>query len=361
LLHARALQGRKLLFQLFNDDQSLVPAPFQLCGNQSVKGVYGIVLPSGQGGLVARLFELQFDMPVHVISGSLSRFDCLQRRFDTQGLQALQNLVADGFIHAQRAEGNTTAAAVGDFCAYAFIATYIPSRTAVGYSQLARAMTTAQQSGEQRFAAANRTLYLLTQHVGVLCDEVLIMLENLPRDIALMMLANQCPPLSLLVVTPVHDPFSALLQEGLRGRPTVGIGAGVDWIAQEVLHRLVHRQLPLHRTPLRAIVRVGNAQTLLSMPDQHLADAADFGEFAKHELDRHSQSSIGVLIEAAAAVANIPHGQSGVHLAPSGFELDSLLRSLAKGGQLHLRQCALHAQQKAIICVARIIDAVLVN
>src|SRR5260370_16079812 len=136
-------------------------------------------------------------------------------------------------------------------------------------------------------------------------DDSLIVLENFPRDVALVMIADQNAPLVTIVLTRADDPLAALLQCDLRHRTAKNIGARVDGIAQYIEHSVVDGQLPLDRTALCAVERMRYADGLLAMPHQYLANAAVLCKFPKDQLDRLTHPKIGVLVEAAAAIAHI--------------------------------------------------------
>jgi SRSO17 transposase len=55
---------RDLPFDAVHRLQRLVPAPFKLAGHQAVSWIDGIVLPTGMGGLVTRLLQRQFKLPL---------------------------------------------------------------------------------------------------------------------------------------------------------------------------------------------------------------------------------------------------------------------------------------------------------
>jgi hypothetical protein len=96
----------------------------------------------------------QLDLSLLLTSLGGSRRDRTQGGFNTKRLEQPQNFGADGLINAQAAKGDAAIAAMVQQSALAVIATSFARRAAVGDVQLAAAVSTPQQTSQQRLASA---------------------------------------------------------------------------------------------------------------------------------------------------------------------------------------------------------------
>ena len=117
--------------------------------------------------------------------------------------------------------------------------------------QLAPAMATAQQAGEQRLAAAQRTAAHRVLAVGVVRDQAEVPLVVRPAQITLVVIRDQNLPVLALLLEAAHDLLAAGLDADAAAGAPEGIGAGIDRVGQDVQDRVVDRQLPLDQAAFR--------------------------------------------------------------------------------------------------------------
>ena len=126
----------------------------------------------------------------------------------------------------------------------AMIPADITGRAAIGDVQLASAMTAAQETRQERLAAADRAARHETFAVGVVGDQALIPLELGPREIAFVMVQEQDFPIQPLAPEPTHDPLAASLDRHAAAGSAEGIGASIDRIVQNMVDCVVDRKTP---------------------------------------------------------------------------------------------------------------------
>ena len=117
-------------------------------------------------------------------------------------MQALDHLGADITIDAHASERDAAIAAVIDEATLAVIAARIAVGAGVSDVQLASAMTTAQQAGEQRLAPAQRTAAHRVLAIGVVRDQAQVPLVVCPAQITLVVIRDQHLPVLAILLKP---------------------------------------------------------------------------------------------------------------------------------------------------------------
>ena len=93
----------------------------------------------------------------------------------------------------------------------------------------------------------------------------------------------------------------------------------------------------------------------------NLPNRLQLGELGEDEPDRFPDAPIRVLLDPVVAHLEEPDSDSEEKLAAASLLLQGLERALTEEREFHLAHCALHAKQKAIVRVAGIVDAVLID
>ena len=143
------LHRLELIFEMAHRHERLVPAPFELAGDQAVVGIHRIVLAPCMTGLVAGLLKRQLHLSAFFRDFGGPGSNGVQRCFHAQGLEQPQDLRADHLIDAQAAEGDASIAAMVDVSTLAMITTRFPGRAAVRDVKLTPAMAAAQQTARR--------------------------------------------------------------------------------------------------------------------------------------------------------------------------------------------------------------------
>src|SRR5271166_72387 len=136
-----------------------------------------------------------------------------------------------------------------DEASLAMIPANIAGRAAIGDMQLAAAMAAAQETRQERLAAADRAARHEAFAVGVVGDQQLIPLELGPREIAFVAAQEQDFPIRPLAPEPPRDPLAASLDCHAAAGSAEGIGAGIDRIVQNMVDCVVDRKTPGDAAP----------------------------------------------------------------------------------------------------------------
>src|ERR1700756_2824705 len=131
------------------------------------------------------------------------------------------------------------------------LAVIAPRLAAIADVNLAAAMTTAQKPRQEQFSApycsGDRGAYA-GRIVG---NHTLVPVELAPGDITFVLILEQHIPFRPRAPQTALDALAAVLDAHLAHRAAKGIGAGIDGIGQNVVDRVVARQLPGNAPPLR--------------------------------------------------------------------------------------------------------------
>jgi hypothetical protein len=86
-----------------------------------------------------------------------------------------------------------------------------------------------------------------------------------------------------------------------------------------------------------------------------------FSELAEHQIEGFADALIGILLDPVVPHLHVADGDGEKQLAAACLLLERFERSLAQERELEFAHCPLHAQQKTIVGVPGLVDAVLVN
>src|SRR3954467_10113176 len=138
-------------------------------------------------------------------------------------------------------------------------------------------------------------------------------------------------------------------------------GAGVDRVGQHVVEGVVDGQLPGDASALAPIPDCRQRQALVAHPEGHLPNRLQLGKLGEDERDRLLHAAVRILLDAVVVHLEVAYGDGEKELAAAGLLLQGFERALAEEGQLHLAHGALHAEQKPVVRMARIVDAILIK
>src|SRR3954468_8305653 len=151
-------------------------------------------------------------------------------------------------------------------------------------------------------------------------------------------------------VTPNESPLQGL-----------GISAGVDRVGQDGVEGVGDGQLPGHAAPLRAIADRRQRQALVAHPEVNLPNRLQLGELGKDERDRLLDTTVRILLDAVVVRLAVADRDGEEELAAAGLLLEGFERALTEERELHLAHGALHAEQKPVVRMARIVDPILIK
>src|SRR4051794_8106156 len=97
----------------------------------------------------------------------------------------------------------------------------------------------------------------------------------------------------------------------------------------------------------------------MAHPEGNLPNRLQLGELGEDERDRLLHTPIWILLDAVVRRLEVAHGDGEEEFAAARLLLQGFERALAEEGQLHLAHGALHAEQKAVVRVARVIRSVM--
>ena len=308
-----------------------------------------------------RLLQRQLDLATLLAILASASLQGRQRRLDAERLDALDHFGGDRDIDAKTAEGDAAFRSVVDGGPTAMIARHVTLGSSIGDMQLAPAMTAAEKTGQQGFAAPYSATARPAFSIGVVADQPLIPFELVPVDIAFMVVADQNLPVRPIDAKSAQDALAAVLDRHLADRAAERIGAGVDRVGEDVMDGVVDRRLPPHASPVQAVADGGKCDLLLAKPDMDLPHALQLGELAEHQDERLAHAQVRILLDPVGPAAHITDRHRHEEFPAPSLLLEGFVRALAQDRQLHLAHRSLHAEEKTIVRKARIVDAVLVG
>ena len=98
----------------------------------------------------------------------------------------------------------------------------------------------------------------------------------------------------------------------------------------------------------------------VDQPDGDLAGAAELRELTERQVWRLSNPFVGIKFQTIIGATDIADCNARVEVPAGGLEAQGFLRTLTENRQLHLAECSLHAEQKPIIYLFGIVNAVFV-
>ena len=169
------------------------------------------------------------------------------------------------------------------------------------------------QATESHAQARSRFLEADQQHsraaMQVLADKAEELARDLatlaPGDVTFVLILEQHLPLRLRAPQTALDALAAVLDAHLAYRVAKGIGTGVDGVGQDVVDRVVERQLPGDAAPLRRPMACdGQRNSLVSQPHVHLTNAVKFGKLGEDQAQSFLHPLVRILLD---PIAPSPH------------------------------------------------------
>ena len=194
----------------------------------------------------------------------------------------------------------------------------------VQYLELASAVPATEQSNQKPSALAHRACHHRALHIGVAGDNLLVAIILLPRDVAIMVIADQHPPLLPWAHDTVRDDFASAVEPGARAGAAKNVGAGIDRIGQQPMNGIVARRAPLHGPPLATMDGNRQVNPLLPQPQGELAHAANLAELAEHQRQRLTDPPVRILFQAIISAAPVADCNRHVQIAARCFQTQRL-------------------------------------
>src|SRR5215831_12505522 len=98
--------------------------------------------------------------------------------------------------------------------------------------QFGTAMATAQDPGQQRTAAPNRSTHDISFRIRIVGKQCLIVLVHRPANVAVVVIGNKHRPLFTLMLAP-HDALATLFKSHRRSAPAISVHAGINRVLQQ--------------------------------------------------------------------------------------------------------------------------------
>src|SRR6476661_2674381 len=116
----------------------------------------------------------------------------------------------------------------------------VAARLTVGHIHLSAAMAASEQARENEFALPRRPARDGAAFSGsVVRNHTLVPFELLPTDIALVLIFEQHVPFRAGAPKSASHTLSPVLDDDLARRAPKGVGASIDRIGEDVVHRVV--------------------------------------------------------------------------------------------------------------------------
>ena len=181
-------------------------------------------------------------------------------------------------------------------------------------------MSAAQQSREQRIAAAHGAPCHQAPAVGVVGDQTLVPLVLVPGNVAFVVIADQHVPLRAVAAEAARDALTSVLDGHAALRPAKRVRAGVDGVGHQLVDGAVDRRLPDNVALLANDPDSRQQHFLLPQPKVDLADAPELRELAEHEIDGLAHSPVGILGDPIAADLHVAYRHAEEELAARRLE-----------------------------------------
>ena len=134
------------------------------------------------------------------------------------------------------------------------------------------------------------------------------------------------------------------LDPDLRDRAAKGVGASVDRIGQQPMHRIIPGQMPLNGPALGTVCDGRQLDALLAKPERDLTDAAGLPEFAERQTECFTNPAVRIHLEPIIGRPYIADRHAGMQVAPRRLEAQRFLRALAQDGQFQFAERSFHSQ-----------------
>lgn len=147
------------------------------------------------------------------------------------------------------------------------------------------ATAAAHQPGQERAAAAGGFARAALLHVGVLEEQLLVVLVLLPADVGGVVVAQQHVPLLLRLVEPADLASTAVDDPRPLPLAAEGVGPGIERVVQDLHDAVVGRRLPREFADVDVAQNERHLDVHRAQPQEDLARAAQLAELGEHEAD----------------------------------------------------------------------------
>ena len=190
--------GAQLLDPALNRDdlfQGAVPARLQLAGDKTLGGVDQFVPARRQARLVARRFEVALRRGDDFVRRPLDLIRGENGGFDGAIGDGFEKLQGDGAIDANAASPDAQSGPDMRVVATTLVPMSVAFSHAVEHAHHPAAPSAAHKAGQQRASAARRFACAVALHIGVLQQQLLVVLVLAPGDVGGVIVAQQNRPL----------------------------------------------------------------------------------------------------------------------------------------------------------------------
>src|ERR1700730_8772520 len=171
--------------------------------------------------------------------------------------------------------------------------------------ELAATVPAPQQTCQQRLTAPDRPSAHEALAIGVVADQALVPVELSPVNIALVVAIDQNLPAAAILAKAAHDPFAAVRDGDAAFSAPEYVGASIDRVCQDVMQRIVERQLPHHLAAFGTVFDGRQWQALLAHPQMDLPDGLQLSKFGEDQCDRLLHAAVGIFLDAVTRTLHI--------------------------------------------------------
>ncbi len=223
--------------------------------------------------------------------------------------------------------------------------------------QATAAVAATGQALQERRALPHGATRLVRPGPGVGSETGLVGLVGSPIDEALMVLLDQHLPLRLRQVSHAVLAHARCVEHRLPSRLPVGVGARINWIAQDVMDRGVAGLYPADLSPLVHLQR--ERQPLRSEPQPDTPRRTGIGETREDRGDRCAHGFVGVKSDFAVGLApNEADRQASPKLSARRLVADAAVEAGAQDVKLRLAHRALEPEKQPVVEESGVINAV---
>ena len=149
----------------------------------------------------------------------------------------------------------------------------------------------------------------------------------------------------------MHNALASVADDRASSLAPVGISSRVDRVSQDLVDRVVHRQLPGNLPSVNTSAKGPKRKldAFMAEPQEDLANAAQLGEFAEHMTDSIPHPLVGVHRDRVTADLHISGREVQEQFATRGLLPAGVVGSLTQDRTFHLADGTFHTKQQPIV------------
>jgi len=333
-----------------------VPPSFKLSGYQSVVRIHRFITSRRKLDFVLGLLPLQREGALAFIVLKSCIALGHEGSFHCDGLDGNKDLPCNGVVRTPRAKRDAWGQAVHGVARAAGVAWLGNAASTVGYLQHATAAPAAKKSCQQRAPPAPRLRAARPLGERVAGQARLGLLELLPGDVGLVVIAQEhrpCLHRSRIAVSPAHGTINNFR---LYRRLAVRIGARVEWILQHTNDIAIDGVSPRDVFHSLTVGGPGELQRIAAHVCQYLTGTAEALEELEYQSNGILNSPVRIHHQAGILGPDVSNRDRHSQLTTACLRHDGIEQPSSQHRQLKLAHGALEAEQQAIVGRARVID-----